>query len=136
MKNLRRAIVLTTGMALLLFTVGFVMFATVVTRPPAVEDPRADGIVVLTGESRRIAEGARLLKEGRAERMLMKLVVDGETDVRVTPTLPAVVTVNVKTIAPPGASEPLNVSAPTCSNTTSTPSLTPAAPFCILRAKL
>jgi uncharacterized SAM-binding protein YcdF (DUF218 family) len=71
MKNLRRAIVLTSGAALLLFTVGFIMFATVVTRPPAVADPRADGIVVLTGESRRIAEGARLLKEGRAERMLI-----------------------------------------------------------------
>ena len=62
---------LATGAALLLFTLGFVLFATVVTRPPAVADPRADGIVVLTGESRRIAEGARLLKEGRAERMLI-----------------------------------------------------------------
>jgi uncharacterized SAM-binding protein YcdF (DUF218 family) len=71
MKNLRRAMVLTTGAALLLFALGFVMFATIVTRPPAVADPRADGIVVLTGESRRIAEGARLLKEGRAERMLI-----------------------------------------------------------------
>jgi uncharacterized SAM-binding protein YcdF (DUF218 family) len=71
MKNLRRALVLTTGAALLLFTLGFILFATVVTRPPAVADPRADGIVVLTGESRRIAEGARLLKEGRAERMLI-----------------------------------------------------------------
>lgn len=71
MKNLRRALVLITGAALLLFVLGFVMFATVVTRPPAVADPRADGIVVLTGESRRIAEGARLLKEGRAERMLI-----------------------------------------------------------------
>ncbi len=58
-------------MAVLLFTVGFIMFATVGTRPPAVADPRADGIVVLTGESRRITEGARLLKEGRAERMLI-----------------------------------------------------------------
>jgi uncharacterized SAM-binding protein YcdF (DUF218 family) len=71
MKNLRRAIVLITGAALLLFALGFIMFASVVTRTPAVADPRADGIVVLTGESRRIAEGARLLKEGRAERMLI-----------------------------------------------------------------
>jgi hypothetical protein len=38
------------------------------------------------------------------------LVVEGETDVSVTPTLPAVVTVNVNTIAPFGASEPLNES--------------------------
>jgi len=38
------------------------------------------------------------------------LVVDGETDVNVTPTLPAVVTENVNMTAPPGASEPLNES--------------------------
>jgi hypothetical protein len=38
------------------------------------------------------------------------LVVDGETEISVTPTLPAVVTVNVKTIEPFCASEPLNVS--------------------------
>ena len=38
------------------------------------------------------------------------LVVDGETDVNVTPTLPAVVTEKVNTTAPPGASEPLNES--------------------------
>jgi hypothetical protein len=38
------------------------------------------------------------------------LVVDGETDDSVTLTLPAVVTLNVKTIAPFGAIEPLNVS--------------------------
>jgi hypothetical protein len=38
------------------------------------------------------------------------LVVDGETDVNVTLTLPAVVTENVNTTAPPGASEPLNES--------------------------
>jgi hypothetical protein len=38
------------------------------------------------------------------------LVVDGDTDVSVTPTLPAVVTVNVKKIDPFCASEPLNVS--------------------------
>ena len=39
------------------------------------------------------------------------LAVDGETDVSVTPTLPAVVTVNVNMIAPFGPSEPLNESA-------------------------
>jgi len=38
------------------------------------------------------------------------LVVDGETDISVTATLPAVVTVNVKTIEPFCASAPLNVS--------------------------
>lgn len=60
-----------SGAALALLLLGFILFATVVTRPPQASDPHADGIVVLTGESRRIAEGARLLKEGRAERMLI-----------------------------------------------------------------
>ncbi len=63
--------ILGAGAAVSLLALGFVLFASVVTRPPAPTDPRADGIVVLTGESRRIAEGARLLKEGRAERMLI-----------------------------------------------------------------
>jgi uncharacterized SAM-binding protein YcdF (DUF218 family) len=71
MKSLLRVMVLGTGAALSTLALGFILFATVVTRPPAPADPHADGIVVLTGESRRIAEGARLLNEGRAERMLI-----------------------------------------------------------------
>jgi len=71
MKSLKRAMILGTGAILALLALGFILFATVVMRPPAPADPRADGIVVLTGESRRIAEGARLLQEGRAERMLI-----------------------------------------------------------------
>ncbi len=63
--------ILGTGAAVALLGLGFVLFAAVVTRPPAPADPHADGIVVLTGEGRRIKEGARLLKEGRAERMLI-----------------------------------------------------------------
>jgi len=59
------------GAAVALLALGFILFAAVVTRPPVPADQHADGIVVLTGESRRIAEGARLLKEGRAERMLI-----------------------------------------------------------------
>jgi uncharacterized SAM-binding protein YcdF (DUF218 family) len=58
------------GLAALL-ALGFVLFASVVTRAPADNNPHADGIVVLTGEGRRIAEGARLLDEGRAHRMLI-----------------------------------------------------------------
>ncbi len=54
-----------------LLATGFVLFASVVTRYPADGNPHADGIVVLTGESSRIAEGARLLDEGRAQRMLI-----------------------------------------------------------------
>jgi uncharacterized SAM-binding protein YcdF (DUF218 family) len=71
MKGLQRVVIIGTGAAVSLLALGFILFASVVTRPPAPADPRADGIVVLTGESRRIAEGARLLKEGRAERMLI-----------------------------------------------------------------
>ena len=62
---------LVTGAAFSLLVLGFILFASVVTRTPAPANPRAEGIVVLTGEGRRIAEGARLLKEGRAERMLI-----------------------------------------------------------------
>lgn len=54
-----------------LLVVGFFLFAAVVTRYPADGNPHADGIVVLAGESQRIAEGARLLDEGRAQRMLI-----------------------------------------------------------------
>jgi uncharacterized SAM-binding protein YcdF (DUF218 family) len=71
MKKLLRVMVLGAGALLSLLALGFILFATVVTRPPAPGDPHADGIVVLTGEGRRIAEGARLLSEGRAERMLI-----------------------------------------------------------------
>jgi len=55
-----------------LLILGFVLFASVVTRTPAPPaELKADGIVVLTGEGNRIAEGARLLQEGHAERMLI-----------------------------------------------------------------
>lgn len=71
MNRLLRVMVLAMGAAISLLALGFILFATVVTRPPVPGDPHADGIVVLTGEGRRIAEGARLLNEGRAERMLI-----------------------------------------------------------------
>jgi uncharacterized SAM-binding protein YcdF (DUF218 family) len=54
-----------------LLILGFFLFASVVTRLPADNNPHADGIVVLTGEGQRIVEGARLLDEGRAQRMLI-----------------------------------------------------------------
>jgi uncharacterized SAM-binding protein YcdF (DUF218 family) len=63
--------ILGAGATLSLLALGFVLFASIVTRLPALNNPHADGIVVLTGEGRRIAEGARLLSEGRAERMLI-----------------------------------------------------------------
>lgn len=54
-----------------LFAFGFVLFANSVMRDHTGEVPRADEIVVLTGGQVRIAEGARLLGEGRAERLLI-----------------------------------------------------------------
>lgn len=54
-----------------LLMLGFVVFANVVTSPVVAANPSGDAIVVLTGESARIAEGARLLDEGRAGRMLI-----------------------------------------------------------------
>jgi uncharacterized SAM-binding protein YcdF (DUF218 family) len=51
---------------------GFVLFARAVAGylPQGVA-PRADGIVVLTGGDLRLLAGARLLKEGRAARLLI-----------------------------------------------------------------
>jgi uncharacterized SAM-binding protein YcdF (DUF218 family) len=71
MKKLLRVTVVAVGTAAALLVLGFILFATIVTRAPAPGDAHADGIVVLTGEGRRIAEGARLLSQGRAERMLI-----------------------------------------------------------------
>jgi len=71
MNRLRRVMILVLGTALSLLVLGFILFASVVTREPAPADPHAQGIVVLTGPGGRITEGARLLKEGRAERMLI-----------------------------------------------------------------
>jgi uncharacterized SAM-binding protein YcdF (DUF218 family) len=71
MSSLRQVLIFGVTATAALLVLGFVLFASVVTRLPAGNNPHADGIVVLTGESRRIAEGARLLDEGRAERMLI-----------------------------------------------------------------
>lgn len=50
---------------------GFVLFANEVTRAPSHEAKQADGIVVFTGEGVRIKEAARLLREGRARKLLI-----------------------------------------------------------------
>ena len=71
MQDAKRAAIALSGVALWLLVFGFVMFATAVMREPATGPAKADGIVVLTGGETRIAEGARLLREGRARRMLI-----------------------------------------------------------------
>jgi uncharacterized SAM-binding protein YcdF (DUF218 family) len=51
--------------------VGFVAFAEMVGKAAPPLDPRADGIVVLTGGTARIDGALALLAEGRAERLLI-----------------------------------------------------------------
>jgi uncharacterized SAM-binding protein YcdF (DUF218 family) len=71
MKHLRRTLIGLAGAAAWLLAFGFVLFANSVMRDRSNEVHQADGIVVLTGGPIRIAEGARLLGEGRAERLLI-----------------------------------------------------------------
>ncbi len=53
------------------FLFGFVIFASTVMRANAPAGERADGIVVFTGGDFRIVEGAKLLKNGSADRLLI-----------------------------------------------------------------
>lgn len=58
------------GGLIILFSVGFVVFAAVASQP-AGPPPVADGIVALTGGEARIDEAVRLLADHRAKRMLI-----------------------------------------------------------------
>ncbi len=62
------AVVCLIGAAL---AAGFVAFARNAAEAAAPPDPRADGIVVLTGGSARIDNGLKLLAEGRGARLLI-----------------------------------------------------------------
>jgi uncharacterized SAM-binding protein YcdF (DUF218 family) len=65
-------IVAAAAATLVAFAIGFVMFArTVADYAPRSPRERADAIVVLTGGERRLVAGARLLAEGRGERLLI-----------------------------------------------------------------
>jgi uncharacterized SAM-binding protein YcdF (DUF218 family) len=71
-RNPLRALGVAAGAAAIVgLVVGFVGFADSVTgsSPPA--DPRAEGIVVLTGGTARIDGALQLLAEGRAKRLLI-----------------------------------------------------------------
>lgn len=70
-RRVRHIAIWTAGGAACLLALGFLVFASIVTREPNPDDVRADGIVVLTGGDTRILEGARLLSEGRADRLLI-----------------------------------------------------------------
>jgi uncharacterized SAM-binding protein YcdF (DUF218 family) len=54
-----------------LLAFGFIMFAAIASRPPAPDQRKADGIVVLTGGGARIVEGGRLLRNGHGRRLLV-----------------------------------------------------------------
>ena len=74
MRGLGRPLRVTSAVAtgaVVALVIGFIAFASgiVTAAPPA--DPRAEGIVVLTGGSARIDGALRLLAEGRASRLLI-----------------------------------------------------------------
>lgn len=71
MTRMTRAILIVAAGATATLVVGFFVFIGMVTgsNPPA--DPRAEGIVVLTGGTARIDGALRLLAEGRAGRLLI-----------------------------------------------------------------
>lgn len=67
----KRPLVALAASALWLLALGFVVFSMTVMREPDTRTPKADGIVVLTGGQSRIQEGARLLKKGLGQRLLI-----------------------------------------------------------------
>lgn len=67
----RRLVLAFCGAIVAGLAVGFVGFAQTVTRKPPPTDPRAEGIVVLTGGTARIDGALQLLAEGRADRLLI-----------------------------------------------------------------
>lgn len=73
-----RLTVAAAGTCLAAFVFGFALFAATIMRDALPAKGTADGIVVLTGGDFRIQEGARLLQEGRATRMLIS-GVDAKT---------------------------------------------------------
>lgn len=56
---------------LALYLAGFLAFISTISAPRQSPDQSADGIVVLTGGSFRIADALQLLSEGRAKRLLI-----------------------------------------------------------------
>ncbi|MGH6814265.1 MAG: YdcF family protein [Hyphomicrobiaceae bacterium] len=62
----------TAGLGTSVLVLGFILFAAAVTGETSANVPRADGIVVLTGRGEpRLPHAGRLLKEGKAHRLLV-----------------------------------------------------------------
>lgn len=53
------------------FVGGFIRYASIVTAPIEERNPKADGIVVLTGGENRLREGAALFSKGASKRLLV-----------------------------------------------------------------
>lgn len=70
LKTLRLILALAVGTAVAL-GIGFFAFVEDIARTAPPADPRAEGIVVLTGGSARIDGALRLMAEGRASRVLI-----------------------------------------------------------------
>ncbi len=70
-RPVRRFFLALAGAVVVGVAVGFVAFADMVGKVAPPVDPRADGIVVLTGGTARIDGALALLAEGRAERLLI-----------------------------------------------------------------
>ncbi len=66
-----RLILIIAGICVAALAVGFVVFAEDVANPPVPSDPRAEGIVVLTGGSARIDGALHLFLDGRGSRVLI-----------------------------------------------------------------
>ncbi len=71
MRKLAKALITLSAIAAALFVLGFFIFVGFATQRTQLAEPSADAIVVLTGAEFRIAEGARLLQEGRGKRLLI-----------------------------------------------------------------
>jgi uncharacterized SAM-binding protein YcdF (DUF218 family) len=71
MISLPRALIAIAGLLTASLAAGFVHFAASATAPAERHSDAAEGIVVLTGGELRIREGAWLLRQGRAKRLLI-----------------------------------------------------------------
>lgn len=71
MAKLIRSVIALGMLGSLAGTAGFWAFAETVHNQSPLPNPRADAIVVLTGDEERITTGVRLMAEGRAQRLLI-----------------------------------------------------------------
>jgi uncharacterized SAM-binding protein YcdF (DUF218 family) len=69
--GLLRTVLIAIAGVVVALTVGFLVFVGMVVGAAPPEDPRAEGIVVLTGGTARIDGALRLLADGRATRLLI-----------------------------------------------------------------